>query len=194
MSELGIITKSFDAIIKADSDNGEITGIWTTGDKDREGDVLEIAGWDTADFNRNPIMLYDHDTGLLPIGSVTRVWFEGNKGLFSGNFAKHQFAQDVRQLALDGILRTFSQRFLPVEWSYIEETGFGRRFTKQKLIEISVEPVPANIDAELISVKSASKPERLRLVRTKRIAAWASEVYKNYLTGARHERERRRAG
>lgn len=191
MGECGIVAKSFDVVIKAGSEGGEITGIWTTGDKDREGDIIEIGGWDVTDFNRNPIMLYDHDTGLLPIGGVTRVWFEGTKGYFEGYFAKHQFAQDVRQLAIDGVLKTFSQRFLPVEWSYLEETGYGRRFTKQKLIEISVVPVPANVDAVVVTAKSANKPERLRLVRPERIAAWASECAKNYTTGVENGRERK---
>ena len=40
----------------------------STGSVDREQDRIALAGWELANFKRNPVVLWGHDASRLPIG------------------------------------------------------------------------------------------------------------------------------
>lgn len=130
----------------------EITAIASTAVEDRQGEVVEVEGWDLKDFKANPVILWGHDHSQLPIGKATKVWIEG-----TGKAAKlmvkiafqevTELGRAVKQLVNDGILKTLSVGFQPVD-------GEGNRFTKQTLLEISVVNVPANPQAMMLGYKS----------------------------------------
>lgn len=134
------------------ADTGEITAIASTAVEDRQGEIVEVEGWDIKDFKSNPVILWGHDHSQLPVGKATKTWVEG-----TGKSAKlmtkivftevHELGRAVKQLVSDGILKTLSVGFLPVD-------GEGNRYTKQKLLEISVVNVPANPQAMMLSYKS----------------------------------------
>ncbi len=134
------------------ADNGEITAIASTAVEDRQGEIVEVEGWDLKDFKANPIILWGHDHSQLPIGKATKTWIEG-----SGKQAKlmtkiafqevTELGRAVKQLVADGVLKTLSVGFMPVD-------ADGNRFTKQKLLEISVVNVPANPQAMMLGYKS----------------------------------------
>jgi len=133
-------------------DNGEITAIASTAVEDRQGEIVEVEGWDIKDFKANPVILWGHDHSQLPIGKATKTWVEG-----TGKQAKlmtkiafqevTELGRAVKQLVNDGILKTLSVGFQPID-------GEGNRFTKQKLLEISVVNVPANPQAMMLGYKS----------------------------------------
>ena len=134
------------------ADNGDITAIASTAVEDRQGEIVEVEGWDLKDFKANPIILWGHDHSQLPIGKATKTWIEG-----TGKSAKlmtkiafqevTELGRAVKQLVADGILKTLSVGFIPVD-------GEDNRFTKQKLLEISVVNVPANPQAMMLGYKS----------------------------------------
>lgn len=134
------------------ADNGEITAIASTAVEDRQGEIVEVEGWDLKDFKTNPVILWGHDHSQLPIGKATKTWIEG-----SGKQAKlmtkiafqevTELGRAVKQLVADGVLKTLSVGFMPVD-------ADGNRFTKQKLLEISVVNVPANPQAMMLGYKS----------------------------------------
>lgn len=134
------------------TDNGEITAIASTAVEDRQGEIVEVEGWDLKDFKANPVILWGHDHSQLPIGKATKTWIEG-----SGKNAKlmtkiafqevTELGRAVKQLVNDGILKTLSVGFQAID-------GVDNRFTKQKLLEISVVNVPANPQAMMLGYKS----------------------------------------
>lgn len=143
-----LYTKAF---IEEKSDD-EITAIASTAVEDRQGEIVEVSGWDLKDFKANPIILWGHDHSQLPIGKATKIWVEG-----AGKTAKlmvkiafqevTELGRAVKQLVKDDVLKTLSVGFIPMD-------GEDNRFTAQKLLEISVVNVPANPQALMLSYKS----------------------------------------
>lgn len=132
--------------------DGEITAIASTPAEDRMGDVVEQEGWDLADFKKAPRILWGHDHNEPAIGKATKIWVEGKgksaKLMFKMVFQEvTEMGRAAKQLVNDGFLNTFSVGFQPVD-------AEGNRFTKQKLLEISLVNVPANAQAMMLSYKS----------------------------------------
>lgn len=137
------------------ADNGEVTAIASTSTVDRQGEIIEVEGWDIKDFKKNPIILWGHDHSQLPLGTATKTWIDG-----TGKSAKlmikiafqevTELGRAVKQLVSDGVLKTLSVGFQPID-------GEGNTYTKQKLLEVSVVNVPANPDAMMLGYKSLKK-------------------------------------
>lgn len=113
----------------------------STGDQDREGDVINPAGWKLDNFLKNPVLLWSHDAHSLPIGKVLKIWNEGNALVAEIAFASHEFAQKVKDLFKEKILSAFSVGYIPLE---IDDRGVTQQ---QELLELSVVNVPANQNA-----------------------------------------------
>lgn len=135
----------------------------STTDVDRSGDVVLPSGADYSDFKKNPVVMFAHDTGKLPIGKAERI-----ERMTDGMRSKVKFADrpdshppavewlpdTVFSLFQQGVLRAFSIGFIVDEWRAATEKDmrrFGdaarRIFTKWRLIEFSVVPVPDNQNA-----------------------------------------------
>lgn len=139
--------------------------IWSTASVDRMGDVIEVAGWDTRDFSRNPIALYQHDHDL-PLGRSPQHAKDVAAGKLWGEIAfapagADPFIDSRWKLVEAGILRATSVGFLPDDVhvptkSERQELGmgdYGVIYRAQSLLEISLVTVPANPDALGASVK-----------------------------------------
>ncbi len=135
-----------------DGERGWIVGTASTSTVDRDGDIIEAGGWILDEYRRNPQFLFAHDASDLPIGKTLWVKPEGGSLLFKAEFAAHQKAQDVRRLYQDEMLNSFSVRFTPVEFTQNEDYSY--HFLRQKLVEISAVPIPANPEALALEVKS----------------------------------------
>lgn len=130
--------------VKAVKGEGTFEVIASTENVDRDGEVILVKAWQTENFMKNPVLLFGHDYYSLPIGVITSLE-SGEKGLVAkGIFARTAFAQEVRQLYDDGILKAVSVGFIPLEKS-------GNTITKAELLELSFVPVPANADALSLS-------------------------------------------
>jgi hypothetical protein len=133
-------TRSFDAVA-------------STEEKDRDGDVLEVAGWQLKNYRKNPIVLWKHNPDIPAIAKTTNIWKEKGVLMFTPQFASadiHPFADQIYKLYKGGFLRSFSVRFDPFKWEDMPKNEgeqrqyFGRKYKLQDLLEISCVNVPAN--------------------------------------------------
>ena len=132
------------AYVKEVKEDGRIiTGaIASTDSADRDGEILSSKGWNLDSFQKNPVLLWGHNSHELPIGKIINIKSTEGRLLFDAEFAvkENPFAEKVSKLMNGGFLNTFSVGFLPQEKE-------GDIFTKQELLEISVVNVPANPEA-----------------------------------------------
>jgi HK97 family phage major capsid protein/HK97 family phage prohead protease len=131
---------------------------------DRYGDVVEVDGWEWGEFSSNPIALFGHDTGF-PIGKWADVRKAGGKLLGRLDLARAGTSariDELRSLVEQGILRTVSVGFLPIE-SKPMDAKKGVRFIKQRLVECSLVAVPANPNALAVARSLHISDETIRL-------------------------------
>lgn len=119
----------------------------STEDVDRMGDVVEAKGWKLANFKKNPIALWAHDS-RSPIGTWTDITVEDGKLYATLQLAAHgtsPFLNTVRSLIEQRILRAVSVGFRPLKAVPLEGSkNGGVRYVEQELLEISVVAIPAN--------------------------------------------------
>lgn len=128
-----------------DTDKRIITGvIGSTGALDRHGETVNPDGWKIDNYMDNPVLLFAHDYRSLPVGKAIKVWVENKKLMFTLQFASTEFAKEVFQLFVEGVLSAFSVGFMVLKWG---ESGGKYSIDEQELLELSVVPVPANPEA-----------------------------------------------
>ncbi len=140
------------SIIKQDAALGTFTAVASTSTVDRHGEVVSPEGWNLENFKANPVLLWGHDHTKMAIGKATKIWVEGfgqqAKLMFSGVWQTvTDEGKAAAQLVADGILKSFSVGFMPIEME-------GNTYTEQELLEISLVNVPANPDAVMLAYKS----------------------------------------
>lgn len=123
---------------------------------DRVGDVIDQAGWELAEFEKNPVMLYEHDHGE-PVGIWRGVKVEG--GELTGEPVWHPeeinpFAARLAKLYAGGWLKAFSVGFRVKEAEPIPG-GMGWLIKRAELYECSCVTIPANTDALLKAAPGA---------------------------------------
>ncbi len=142
--------------------------VWSSEKVDRMGDIIRVAGWDTANFSGNPIALWGHDTDQ-PIGNSPQHVKDLGFGKLWGDitFAPEgasPVADSRYKLAKAGVLKATSVGFLPLEVDTVSDKtrrqqlglgDWGVMFLRQELLEISLVSVPANPDALQLSVRQA---------------------------------------
>jgi phage head maturation protease len=153
-------------IIKASVEakkEGNFRVVASTGETDRMGDRINPEGWYVANYKKNPVMLWGHDSSQPPVARAEKVWVENNKLMIDGTWAPTPFAQELRVLEENGFLNTVSVGFMPLmldekgnididkkmyrkatpeEIKSIYEND-GINFEKQELLEVSWVCVPA---------------------------------------------------
>ena len=150
-------------IAPADTLGGDVRALRftiSTDSIDREQDRIALAGWDLANFKRNPVVLWGHDASRLPIGRAFNVAIEGGALKASVEFIPTDtpeggaFAESVYRLARSGFIAATSVGFRPLKWDYTRDQARGADdwfpgidFEEQELVELSVVTVPANPEA-----------------------------------------------
>ena len=138
----------------------------TTG-VDRQGDIIEAAGWQVDNFLKNPVIPWAHDYASPPVAKALGVRVEGDRLLFQAQFPTAQeyaFADTIYKLYRGGYLRAFSVGFAPLESRVAVNQVDGRTLTgnhylKQELYEISCVTLPANPQAlAQLALKGLSAP------------------------------------
>jgi HK97 family phage prohead protease len=129
--------------------DGQVEVIVSNSGTDRHGEKILVEGIDTKQVMRNPVVLWGHDYGSLPIGKILKIWKSG------GNLkAKIEFAVDlydfaktayemvkagfVNAVSIGGIVKQWNQDYTVIE--------------KLEMVELSVVPVGAHPDA-LVTAK-----------------------------------------
>ena len=121
--------------------DGEVIGIASTADPDRDNEIIDQNGWDLTNFLANPVILAHHNYHNFPIGKAVEIGVENGKLMFKMVFSQAtEEAKQAYQLVQEGILRTFSVGYIPREFDS-KDQNITR---KAELLEISLVAVPAN--------------------------------------------------
>jgi len=134
---LGCETKT----LSANDEYVEIEGYANYLSKDRDGDIVIPSGIDLSHYEKNPIVLYQHNQ-KEPCGKVVNIELRPDGLYVKARIYKalHEKAYNAVKL---GVLKTFSIGFMGLDGEYDDETDTFF-FKKTELFEISVVSVPSN--------------------------------------------------
>jgi hypothetical protein len=126
---------------------------------DRYGDVIRIDGWETDDYEKNPVVLWAHSHYDPPVAkAVSLDVLKKKKQLRSvAEFTPRDlnpFGYMVFEMFRQRFMNAVSVGFLPMEYAFVSESTDAERarrggidYLKQSLLEFSAVPVPANPSA-----------------------------------------------
>lgn len=148
-----------------DDDAREITGMATTPEPDRMGDIVEPLG---AKFAAELPLLWQHRHDS-PVGSV-KFGKPTKSGIpFRASVAKIASAgplKDQVDMAWDAVkaklVRGVSIGFRALEYSFMENGGV--RFTEVEIFELSLVTIPANASATIQTIKAMDTAGRTNVV------------------------------
>lgn len=129
----------------------------STGSRDRDGDTIDPKGWELEPYKRNPVVLFGHDSGSLPIGKAVNIWTD-SRGLHVEmqwpEKGVYPFADTVHDMVKAGFLNATSVGFLVRE---SRPTRAGLEITKAELLEFSIVNLPSNPQA-LVMRRGLNEP------------------------------------
>lgn len=159
---MGPITKQFDAEFKLDKDSREFIAVISTDAIDRVGDVVLPKGLRKKQFSGNPVVLINHDSDRLPVGTCRWIKADGNK-LIAKTYVtdKTQDGRDIFGLLQDGVIGAMSVSFMPIvsglptakELKERPELGSARQVIREwELLEYSIVTIPCNPECLAMAV------------------------------------------
>jgi len=132
----------------------------STEEVDRDGDIICASGIDTTDYEKNPVVLFAHDSRSLPIGMSLKL-YRSNKQtkavvlFFDDTIDKTGTSDTIFRFVKAGGIKGASIGFKPIKARFpdqkeAEELGmgpYGVLYEKTSILEWSVVSVPANQNA-----------------------------------------------
>lgn len=143
-----------------------ITG--STEGVDRDGDIIDVGGWKTDQYMKNPVILWAHDRSAPPVAKALSVSVDKNKKTLDfkvyfptiaelssipGTPSEHAlFVDTLYNMYKNGLLNASSVGFRALKSTTREDQDLptwarGTHFLEQELVELSLVPVPANAEA-----------------------------------------------
>jgi HK97 family phage prohead protease len=140
----------------------------TTETIDRDGEVLISQGMNATEYELNPVVFYNHDYAQ-PIGRISElrrgkgkidatIQFAQRPEGFEGSY----FPEFIESLVDQGIVKGISVGFVPEAGGVRKASAKDREdygdqvrqvYSKWKLLEVSVAPLPANATALVSAVR-----------------------------------------
>jgi HK97 family phage prohead protease len=147
--------KDFQA--KQTTQDKPIKFVASTANPDRYGDVVDQKGWDLRAYNRNPVVLFNHNPAQMPIGKG-KAYVENEQLMLEVEFdQKDDMAKTIEQKVRDGFInavsvgfqpsKTIARASLPADHPYHGKSG--SYFQASELLEVSIVTIPANNEATL---------------------------------------------
>ena len=147
--------KNFQA--KQTTQDKPIKFVASTANPDRYGDVVDQKGWDLRAYNRNPVVLFNHNPSQMPIGKG-KAYVENDQLMLEVEFdQKDDMAKTIEQKVRDGYInavsvgfqpsKTIARSSLPADHPYHGKSG--SYFQASELLEVSIVTIPANNEATL---------------------------------------------
>jgi len=146
----------------------------STSSVDRDGDVLVPQGCNYKNYEKNPVVFWNHDASSLPVGKATG-FQKGDetidaKVIFAARpdtlpEGEEWMPDTLFSLYQQGILNAFSVGLIPTETRPandrdLQKYGECKRVvSKWELYEFSCVPLPANQDAIALAVSKGCKPD-----------------------------------
>lgn len=132
----------------------------STEDPDRDGDIVKANGIDLEDYQKNPVVLFAHDSRSLPIGVSLKVYKQAKQTkavvmFFDDQIDNTGTSETIYRYVVAGGIKGASIGFRTIKARYpeakeAEELGMGKYgviFEKIALLEWSVVTIPANQNA-----------------------------------------------
>lgn len=119
---------------------------------DRDQEIVNIDGLDITAFQKNPVLLYNHDFSEVR-GKVLSLNKDGN-GLFVRCEMQRLTGKEADfENVLYGNIKSFSIGFIPYEYQYLDD---AIEITQSEMIELSIAPVQSNRSAlfQVVGTKS----------------------------------------
>jgi hypothetical protein len=145
--------ESFGRVREINEDSRQVTVCISTSGVASDNAVIDQRGWDFSRHDANPVCLWSHQDGALPIAKSIRTIPGDTETLQVHEFATHAAAEDVYQLVRQGFISATSVRWLPGE-TEMRTIGEGKAkrqvlaFTKgHQLLEVSYVNIPADSGA-----------------------------------------------
>jgi len=145
-----------------------MTFVASTGQVDRNGNILDIDGWELDHYRANPVVLFNHNWDLPPVGKTLQVGIlpgpQGERRLMvTIQFAPTPLGRELAILNANRYMGAASVGARMLEWEIRRhpERGYpiGLHSHRHELLEVSVVPVPANPDTLQASAASRSQRE-----------------------------------
>ena len=156
-----------------DSENRVIQFTASTNSRDRDGDVINPAGWDLSNFRKNPVFLWGHQYDKPSLGKVLNSEITGNSlkqtvKFMGPDVAGEQeypdwpdwlkFADMIYKMYRNNYLNGVSVGFDPQNWSWADAEDGNINFESQELLELSAVTIPSNPESlQAAGVKGKDK-------------------------------------
>ncbi len=151
------IAEPYDIKIADDNERTIIHYISTT-TPDVYGDIVHPEGMDSTDFEKNPVVLFAHNSGALTVGKNIRLIKVKNGVIAKTKFADTEIGRELYRLNAEGYMNSWSIGFMIAEGGARMKDGY-RHIDKWKLLEYSSVALPANPDALNLIVKNIRSDE-----------------------------------
>lgn len=122
------------------------------------GDIVHPEGMDSTDFEKNPVVLFAHNSGSLTVGK--NLWLKKVKNgvIAKTKFADTELGRELYRLNAEGYMNSWSIGFIIPEGGTKFIDGY-RHINKWKLLEYSSVALPANPDALNLIMKNIRTEE-----------------------------------
>lgn len=158
--------ESFGRLRVFDPDERSVIAVISTGDIARDNAIIEPKGWDFRNYDRNPVILWQHDSNSRPIARTTELMATEKELVAKAQFnMNNPQAVDVFNDIEGGFVNATSVRWLPKK-TEVRKVGKGKDardvlvFLEQELLEWSFVTVPA--DPLALIVRADGGPLSLR--------------------------------
>jgi HK97 family phage prohead protease len=128
---------------------------------DRYDEVVTAAGWQLANYKRNPVFQNSHKYGdvMFTLGKALITEVRG-----TSLFQRILFAVDINPIAkiaydmyLQKFLNAVSVGFVPIRWETgSDQSAYRRKYLEQELLELSAVSIPANPNALANAMKAGA--------------------------------------
>lgn len=137
-----------------DEKNYIVRGVFSTGEEDRQGEIIDQTGWLLDEYKQNPVILFAHDPYQPAVAKCIEIDVVNGELVGAIQFAsdEYEFAATLFKLYAGGYMRAFSVGFMNNKWEVDQENDV--LYLKENVLyEISCVNVPANAGA-LASAKA----------------------------------------
>lgn len=154
--EQGMIYKQFNCTVKA-VDKTHLQAIVNSGQQDRHGTILDMAGLDIKRYMTNPVLAYSHDYSKMSVGRTEKLT-KTRDGQLIADFV---FATDVDGYDTPKILDQLYRKKYQFAFSigFIAKEMADNRYTKSEMIEFSPVLIGADSQALLKSLQHDQKSD-----------------------------------
>jgi HK97 family phage prohead protease len=144
-TQTGTIVRQVLNTVAARGGGEDASAVITTSTTDHYGDRVSPEGGDLSVYLKNPAVLWAHATDQPPVGVATQIEVSSWGIRAAWRWASSAFAQQIKALWDENILRATSIGFIPLEYEPNQTGGFD--ISKWRLLEFSVVPIGANPEA-----------------------------------------------